>query len=108
MDAGDFLWRPGHGAVEVRQRDGDIPGGLRKPEMISEAEIGAALVHAVRASFGIGPNDAVQEAVRLFGFKRAGQKIVRRFREVLDGLMTEGELVREGALLQVPLGGGQG
>ena len=108
MDAGGFLWRPDHDAVEVRRRDGELPGSLRNPARIAPEEIGTALVHAVRASFGIGPNDAVQEAVRLFGFKRAGQKIVVRFREVLDGLVAEGDLVREGELLQVPARGGQG
>ena len=107
IDEGGFLWRPGHGTAEVRRRDGEIPGSLRKPARIAPEEIAAALVHAVRASFGIGPNDAVQEAVRLFGFKRAGPKIVARFREVLDGLVADGELVREGALLQVPVGGGR-
>ena len=108
MDERGFLWRPGHETVEVRRRDGEIPGSLRNPARIAPEEIAAALVHAVRASFGIEPNDAVQEAVRRFGFKRAWPKIVARFREVLDGLVAEGDLVREGALLQVPVGGGQG
>ena len=101
MDAQDFLWRLDHEAVEVRRRDGDIPPSLRKPGMIAPEEIGTALVHAVRVSYGIAPNDAVQEAVRLFGFKRAGRNIVERFRSVLDGLARDGVVVREGDLLQL-------
>ena len=69
--------------------------------MIAPEEIGAALVHAVRVSYGIAPHDAVQEAVRLFGFKRAGRNIVERFRNVLDGLARDGVVVREGDLLQL-------
>lgn len=70
--------------------------------MIAPEEIAAALVYAVRVSYGIAPDAAVQEAVRLFGFKRAGQKIVGSVRRVLDGLVDDGVLVREQELLQLP------
>ena len=102
MDAGDFLWRPDHEAVEVRRRDGDTPQSLRHAGRIAPEEIGTALVHAVRVSYGIERTDAVQEVVCLFGFKRAGPKIVERFRQVLDQLVADGTLVQEGSLLQVP------
>jgi len=102
IDAQGFLWRLDRDTVEVRRRDGDIAPSLRNPDMIAPEEIGAALVHAVRVSYGIAPEAAVQEAVRLFGFKRAGQKIVRSFRRVLDGLVEDGVLVREQELLQLP------
>ncbi|MCY3546036.1 MAG: DUF3320 domain-containing protein [Gemmatimonadetes bacterium] len=101
IDAQGFLWRPDQDTVEVRRRDGDIAPSLRNPDMIAPEEIAAALVHAVRVSYGIAPDAAVQEAVRLFGFKRAGQKIVGSFRRVLDGLVEDGVLVREGELLQL-------
>ncbi len=102
MDARDFLWRLDHDDVEVRRRDGELPGSLRKPDMIAPEEIGVALVHAVRVSYGIAPDAAVQEAVRLFGFKRAGRNIVDHFRRVLDGLVEGGAVVREGDLLRQP------
>ena len=108
IDAGDFLWRPDHEAVEVRRRDGDIPHSLRNPWRIAPEEIGTALVHAVRVSYGIAPADAVREAVRLFGFKQAGRRIVQRFRQVLDQLLVSGDLEREGALLQVRDAEGRG
>ena len=108
IDAGDFLWRPDHEAVEVRRRDGDTPHSLRNPWRIAPEEIGTALVHAVRVSYGIAPADAVREAIRLFGFKRAGPKIVGRFRLVLDQLLASGDLEREGSLLQVRDAAGRG
>ena len=108
IDAGDFLWRSDHEAVEVRRRDGDTPHSLRNPWRIAPEEIDTALVHAVRVSYGIAPADAVREAIRLFGFKRAGPKIVQRFRLVLDQLLVSGDLEREGALLQVPDAAGRG
>ena len=102
MDPRGFLWRTDHEAAEVRRRDGDIPASLRKPEAIAPEEIGTALVHVVQASYGIKPDDAVREASRLFGFKQAGKAIDERFRQVLDQLVADGALVREGVLLQVP------
>ena len=102
MDARGFLWRPDQETVEVRRRDGEIPSSLRKPAFIAPEEVGAALAHAVRASFGIAPIDAVNEAIRLLGFKRSGPKIVRHFRRVLDQLVANGILVLKGSLLQLP------
>ncbi len=101
IDEGEFLWRPGHETVEVRRRDGEIPGSLRRPEMIAPEEVGAALVHVVRASYGIGAEDAVVEAVRLFGFRRAGRSIVERFRGVLEDLVRDGGVVGEGGVLRL-------
>ncbi len=102
IDAHQFLWRPDHESAEVRRRDDDLPTSLRNPSRIAPEEIGAALVHAVRASYGIEPADAVTEATRLFAFKRAGPKIKKRFRQVLDQLVADGTLAREGSLVQLP------
>ena len=101
IDARNFLWRLGHEAIEVRRRDGEIPGSLRKPGMIAPEEVGVALVHVVRVSYGIEPGDAVREAVRLFGYKQAGRNIADYFRQVLEELVEGGALVREGELLQL-------
>ena len=102
IDRHDFLWRLEHEAVEVRRRDGDIPSSLRDPARIASEEIGTALVHAIRVSYGIRPADAAGEALRIFGFKRSGPKIVKRFRQVLDELVAQGRILREGSLLRVP------
>ena len=102
IDERDFLWRLEQEGVEVRRRDGDIPSSLRDPARIASEEIGTALVHAVRVSYGVRPADAAGEALRIFGFKRSGPKIVKRFRQVLDDLVAQGTILREGSLLRVP------
>ena len=100
IDERGFLWRLEHGAVEVRRRDGEMPGSLRDPARIASEEIGTALEHVVRASYGIEADDAVREAVRLFGYKQAGRKIRERFRGVLEELIEDGALAMDGELLQ--------
>ena len=73
--------------------------------MIAAEEIGAALLHVVRASYGIDEAEAVTDAARPFGYKQAGPRIARRFREVLDQLLQSGEVERDGKLLRAPDGG---
>ena len=107
IDADGFLRWPGRETTEARRRNGNLPPSLRDPRRIAPEEVGVALIHAVRVSYGIAPEDAVREAVRLFGFKRGGQKIAKRFRQVLDRLVADGDLVREGSLLQVVDGVGE-
>ena len=106
LDERQFLWRWDHGPlrcnVEVRRRDRDLHTSLRKSEMIAHEEIGAALIHAVRVSYGITKEDAVREAIRLFGIRRAGASFAKRFRQVLDKLVEDGALVRDGGFLQLP------
>ena len=96
---GDFLWRPDHDQVVVRRRD-DVPhSSLQLPDKIAPEEISAALLQAVRASHGIDEDGAVNEACRLFGYKRAGAKIVARFTDLLLDLVKNGELQRRGEQL---------
>ncbi|MDE0081455.1 MAG: DUF3320 domain-containing protein [Gammaproteobacteria bacterium] len=102
---GDFLWRTGHGAADVRNRSGRLPdsaSGVRSIEMIAPEEIGQALHHAVRDSFGITEVEAVKEAWRLFGFRRAGANTTQRFRDVVGEMVKAGALTRSGGLLRVP------
>ncbi len=106
LDHAGFLWQtdPDGGRIHlnrIRFRDGDLPPSLRDPTRIPGEEIAIALLHAVRASFGIDADDAVREAVRLFGYQRGGPRIAKRFGEVLDFLVADGTLVREGSLLRV-------
>ena len=100
----DFLWRPGHETPEVRSRDGHLPDAakaLKKVDMIAPEEIGQALYHAVNDSFGIGQNEAIKEACRLFGFKRAGTTITRRIEGVVYQLLRAGVFQKSGDLLRV-------
>ena len=106
LDKRHFLWRWDHGPlrcnVAVRRRDGDLHPSLRKSEMIADEEISVALVHAVRVSYGIATEEAVREAIRLFGIGRAGASFAKRFRQVLAQLVEDGAIARDGGLLQLP------
>lgn len=98
-----FLWRIDHRQMEFfRRRDDNLPSRLRKPEMIAPEEIGVALRRATQASFGIVAADAISEASRLFGFKRAGAEIRATFATVLERLVEHGELEQRGDQLHHP------
>ena len=99
---GDFLWRIDEEGMEFfRRRDEDeLPGRLRRPEVIAPEEVGAALRQAVQASQGIDVDGAVAEASRLFGFKRLGREIQTRFRAVLRDLVTVGDVQECGGQLR--------
>ena len=102
---GKFLWRHGHSIPDVRSRDGNLPDtakALRKIEMIAPEEIAQALYHAVNDSFGIGDDEVIAEACRLFGFRRTGSKITSRITPIVDQLVKDGKLQRAGGLLCVP------
>ena len=106
---GDFLWRINDERMKFFRRRGEdeLPGRLRKPEMIAPEEIGAALRHAVQASHGIDADGALAEASRLFGFKRVGSEIQATFDRVLDGLIRDGAIEKRGNLLHcIPIKGG--
>ena len=96
---GDFLWRMEQERVEFRRRDGELPGRLRRPDMIAPEEIGAALQRAVHLSYGIDENGAITEASRLFGFQRVGKEIKTKFRMVLEGLVVAGIVQDRGGQL---------
>ena len=101
---GDFLWRPGQKTPDVRKRDGQLPDSakaLKKIEMIAAEEIGQALYHAAKDSFGISEDDAIREACRLFGFQRTGSTITHRMQGVVDQLLRAGRLKRTGDILRV-------
>ena len=102
LDPRGFLWCREQKTADVRRRDGDLPLSLRNPAMIAPEEVATALLHVVRASYGIDASDAVKEAVRLFAFRRSGTKIVHHFRQVLDELVAKGKLEQVGPILRVP------
>ena len=106
---GDFLWRIDDDRMEFFRRRGEdeLPGRLRKPDMIAPEEISAALQHAVEASHGIDADGALTETSRLFGFKRVGPEIRATFAGVLDGLIRDSVIEKRGDLLHcIPVKGG--
>ena len=108
----NFLWRRDHKQVPLRHRD-RLPPAMRKIDLISPQELGAALLHAVRVSHGIDETGAINEAARLFGFKRVGPGIRSRFKNVLVELVESGVLTHERQHLhpgskEIPIPGGDG
>ena len=106
---GDFLWRIDDERMEFFRRRGEdeLPGRLRKPEMIAPEEISAALRHAIEASHGIDADGALTETSRLFGFQRVGPEIRATFAGVLDGLIRDSVIEKRGDLLHcIPVEGG--
>lgn len=101
QDSQGFLWRSSDRMVMVRARDGDIPSSLRRPEMICYEEIAEAMIGLARVSFGITAESLVNEAPRVFGFKRSGKKIETRFNEVVNKLVATKHLVTDGQHLVV-------
>lgn len=86
---------------------------MRNIDLISPQELGAALLHAVRASHGIDEAGAINEAARLLGFKRVGPSIRSSFKTILGGLVESGILTHERQHLhpgsnEIPIPGGDG
>ncbi len=109
---GNFLWRGDHKQVPLRRRD-HLPPAMRHIDLISPQELGAALLQAVRASHGIDEAGAINEAARLFGFKRVGPSIRSSFKTILGGLVESGILTHERQHLhpgsnEIPIPGGDG
>ena len=93
--SGNFMWRGDHDQVPLRRRD-KLPVGMRKIQLISPEEIGAALFHAVQVSHGIDEDGVITEAVRIFGFRRAGPDIRSSFENILHRLVEDGVLEYQG------------
>ena len=100
----NFLWRPGHRTPDIRRRDGELPDTakeLKRIDRIAREEIGQALYHAVKDSFGISEDEAIKEACCLFGFERTGSTITGRIQGVVHQLLKAGILKRSGEVLRV-------
>ncbi len=84
-----FLVVPGAQLVPRCCMDGDSP---RPIDQISETEIAAGVSVVVRAIHGGKRTDVIQQTAREFGFKRTGGLIDERIGQVVDRMVTEGQL----------------
>ena len=101
---GDFLWRLEHDTVIIRSRSGPLPDtakSLRQVDRIAPEEIAEALYRVVDDSFAIRRDEAIDEACRLFGFKRVDAKTTRRFKPILNRLVKNKKLQIADGLLRV-------
>jgi very-short-patch-repair endonuclease len=97
---GDFLFSKEAREIKVRDRS-DCPPQAKRIAYVCREEVEAALVTAVRRSFGISREDAVVEACRLLGFQRTGSEVQIRVEEVLRKAIASGRIVASGVLLRM-------
>ena len=90
----DFLWKAAHHeeGILIRERGSGVPHSLRNPDLIAAAEIATALLKVIRDNYSIEPKEAINEASRMFGFKRVGDNIRLRFGDVLQQLDRQGTI----------------
>ncbi|CAA2137671.1 DUF3320 domain-containing protein [Methylobacterium bullatum] len=95
---GSFLSVPGQ-TVVARDRSLTASTALRKPEMLPPTEVRAAIREIVEISFGATPDEIVQAAARLLGFRTTGAQIKELIAGQIEVLKGEGALVPQGAML---------
>ena len=92
---GAFLSLPG-GVVTVRDRGSVTSATLRRPEMLPQAELEAAVLRVVRSGMGASPEEIAAVAPRLLGFKAVSAQLRQLVRLASDRLEAAGTIVREG------------
>jgi hypothetical protein len=81
------------GAQEIVPRGPGVDGSTRSIEQIAYAEIAAALVAVVRATYGAARADAITATARALGFARLGEHVETRISSALDRSLAAGEVV---------------
>ena len=76
--------------------------GLRRPEMIPPREIAVGVVQVVTANLGATNEEIALSVSRLLGFKATSAQLRGIISQVVDGLVADGRLTREGAMLALP------
>lgn len=87
--------------VTVRDRSDVQAAGLRKPDMLPQAEIQVAVRAVVQASFGATRDEAQIGAARLFGFKATSAQLKAVIDRGIDAMIAAGDLVERDGLLSV-------
>ena len=79
----------------------DQPAALKKVEYIAPDEIKAAIYKTVQDAFSIDSDEAITEALSLLGFQRITAKIKESVLPMLNELVRQSQLRREGNKLFV-------
>ena len=93
---GKFLWPPELAEVSVRVPDPKCPESLREIEHIPPEEIQGAMLLIVRHTVGITLESLLVETARLFGFERTGPNIRNLLVKVLEKMLNEGLVSKNG------------
>ena len=100
--SGPFFSRGDQISVPVRDRSAVSSANLLKPEYLPPREVRAALSELVRINFGMAPEEAVGEVVRLLGFRRTGNQLRQMVSDEIEMMVAEGILsLRNGKLYSV-------
>ncbi|MDJ0523623.1 MAG: DUF3320 domain-containing protein, partial [Planctomycetota bacterium] len=94
---GDFLYYPGFEEAAVRR---PADGVQREVDEIAPEELRACVLLVVDAYLGIAPEALVREVGRAFGYQRLGERIQATLDPVVEQLVVDGVLVREGERLR--------
>jgi very-short-patch-repair endonuclease len=97
----DFLWRAASNEVKPRNR-ADLPNASRNFDVISSAEIQAAIVAEVERSHGIAVSAVAQVVCRRFGFGRSTENMQRRVNRVLAATIEIARLVERNGMVLLP------
>jgi len=97
---GPFLLHP-QAQIRLRDRRNVASVGLRKPEMIAPSELAVGVVQVVTTNLGATDDEVAQHVSRLLGFKATSAQLRGVISQVVDALLAEGRLVREGTMLTV-------
>ena len=89
-----FLWRIDMNVPVIRDR-GDIQ--RKRIKTVAPEEIAEALKMIVKHSYGMDRNEAVMEAARLLGFKKASKNTRIRIRKIFGQLIESGDFVVTGS-----------
>ena len=100
ISEGDFFWNECIHAVAIRNR-ANFPSTYKKLEFVHSAEIKAAIIQAVRDSYGISRQDVGTSATRLLGFERTTENMCERIEYLIDELIRENTLSERSGKLQL-------
>ena len=98
---GDFLFDATATRVVVRDRR-KIDASDRKFELVSDAELDAAIMLAVGQSFGIEAEDISIAASRLLGFERTLEPMRQRVDERVAAMLSFARLVKRDEQIHQP------
>jgi very-short-patch-repair endonuclease len=95
---GQYLSYP-QAETKLRDRRNVMSPGLRKPEMIPPSEIAVGVIQVVKANLGATDEELALSISRLLGFKATSAQLRGVISQVVDGLLAEGRILRDGAML---------
>lgn len=98
---GDFLFDPTQEKIQIRDRR-RLSSNDRKFELVANAELDAAIILAVRQSYGVATKDISIASSRLLGFSRTLEPMRQRVDERVTALIADGELIHRTGQIQTP------